>query len=201
MRDISGLYRDIETYTGENKALAQEINDLLQRYKRESEAMETAYDVLGARPWYIDFNENSEIIGCEWSDRYRRKLGYTDENDFPNVIDSWINVISPEDHDRVVEAFWKTVNGRDDSTKFDVKYHGIKKDGTECYFHSAGAMRRREDGSPQTFVGLTFDITEESRRLDEIREQYEIVEALSRDYLNVFMVDISKRTATILKLN
>jgi diguanylate cyclase (GGDEF)-like protein len=42
---------------------------------------------------------------------------------------------------------------------------------------------------------------EDQQAFLELKEQYEIVEALSRDYLNIFMVDVPNKRASIVKLD
>ena len=105
MRDISRLRPDIEKCSEGHKSLVLEINRLLDIYQKEMEAIEAVYDIMGAKPWYIDFDDRGNIIRCEWSDNYRKKLGFEDENDFPNTIDSWIGIIVEEDKEMVLEKF------------------------------------------------------------------------------------------------
>ncbi|MBR6303609.1 MAG: diguanylate cyclase [Lachnospiraceae bacterium] len=201
MRDISSLRPDIEKCSEGHKSLVLEINRLLDLYQREMEALEVVYDVMGAKPWYIDFDDYGNIIRCEWSDNYRKKLGFTDENDFPNSIESWIGIIVDDDREMVLEKFWAAIKDPTGKTRFDVKYRGRMKDGTIRFFRTAGVVRLHDNKSSNSFIGISYDDTLNHKNLSGLKEQYEIVEALSRDYLNVFMVDIPGKTATILKLD
>lgn len=47
-------------------------------------------------------NPNNEFI---WSDEIRKMLGFRDESDFPNVLDSWASRIHPEEKESVLQAF------------------------------------------------------------------------------------------------
>ena len=47
--------------------------------------------------WYFECNENSEIVHVNWSHAFRQILGYHDILDFPNKLDSWSNLLHPED--------------------------------------------------------------------------------------------------------
>ena len=38
-----------------------------------------------------------------WSHAFRQILGYHDILDFPNKLDSWSNLLHPEDYDRVMQ--------------------------------------------------------------------------------------------------
>lgn len=47
-----------------------------------------------------------------WSPQFRRLLGFADEADFPNVLDSWASRLHPEDKDRTMAAFLEHLNDR-----------------------------------------------------------------------------------------
>ena len=106
-----------------------------------------------------------------------------------------------EDRDRLMDAFWTAVRDTTGRRTFDQEYRCYTKSGELRWFHTAGKVRRRPDGVPITAVGLSYDITDVRVGERRLQEQLEIVSALSRDYLNIFLVDIHSRTASILKLD
>ena len=59
--------------------------------------------------WYHDCNENGDIVNVYWSHAFRRLLGYRDILDFPNELDSWSELLHPEDKDRVLKLLQDTV--------------------------------------------------------------------------------------------
>ena len=201
MRDITKDLLKAEDYPEECRQLVDDFNEELFKYQKDSETLEVVYDILGARPWVMNFNEHGELTECTWSELYRRGLGFDDEKDFPNDLNAFTRQLHEEDRERVVEAYWKAVRDTTGKTKFDEVYRCYTKSGEMNWFHSAGKVRRREDGSPITIVGLSYDITNVKEGEKRLQGQLEIVSALSRDYLNIFLIDIPTRTASILKLD
>ena len=52
--------------------------------------------------WYFDCDENSEIVNANWSHEFRKMLGYHDTLDFPNKLESWSDLLHPQDKERVM---------------------------------------------------------------------------------------------------
>ena len=50
--------------------------------------------------WYFDCDENSEIVNANWSHEFRKMLGYHDTLDFPNKLESWSDLLHPQDKGR-----------------------------------------------------------------------------------------------------
>lgn len=71
--------------------------------------MENIQAALGSGPWSMEFNERGEIISCIWTDVFRNMLGYEGEEDFPNKLDSWSNLLHEEDKEYVMKEYWDTV--------------------------------------------------------------------------------------------
>ena len=68
------------------------------------------------------------------------------------------------------------------------------------WYHAAGNIIRRADGSPQTYVGLFIDIDDNKKNELGLLEQFNIVNALSRDYANILSINIITRTLKPIKL-
>jgi PAS domain S-box-containing protein len=100
-------------------------------------------------------NPNNEFW---WSDHFRRMLGYTDERDFPNVLDSWASRLHPEDHDWVLNAFASHLTDRSGRTPYDVKYRLKLKTGEYRWFRASGSTRRGDGGVPLRVAGALRDI-------------------------------------------
>ena len=50
--------------------------------------------------WYFDCDKNSEIVNANWSHEFRKMLGYHDTLDFPNKLESWSDLLHPQDKGR-----------------------------------------------------------------------------------------------------
>ncbi|MBU6260971.1 MAG: PAS domain-containing protein, partial [Burkholderiales bacterium] len=99
-----------------------------------------------------------------WSDQFRKLLGYTDESDFPNVLDSWGSLLHPDDRDITFEAFGAHLMDKSGSTPYDREYQLRTKAGEYRWFRARGTTLRDAEGNPLRVAGSLKDITDEKRR-------------------------------------
>ena len=180
--------------TGSNREKEYDI-----RHAQDLENMRLIHEAIGSGQWKMQFDASGEMISCEWDDVFRRMLGYVNDTDFPDEMESWTSIIYREDKQRVLNAFWSTVNDYSGRTTYDVEYRLNTKNRGVRWFRAAGRLSRRIDGTPITFIGLFIDIDDNKRRDREFAEQFEIIEALSRDYMNIFKVNRHNRMVSIIK--
>ncbi|MGC9524522.1 MAG: methyl-accepting chemotaxis protein [Limnospira sp.] len=95
-----------------------------------------------------------------WSQQFRYLLGYENETDFPNRLDSWSNRLHPDDRNWVLEAFVQHINDRTGTTPYNVEYRLLTKAGEYRWYSAIGATQRAEDGTPLRIAGSLRDITE-----------------------------------------
>ena len=143
----------------------------IAQIERERTAMENIQAALGSGPWSMDFNEQGEIVSCIWTDMFRKMLGYKSEADFPNRLESWSDLLHEEDKAYVMKEYWDTVKDYTGGKTYDVKYRLLTKNAGWRWFHAAGRLSRREDGSPVTFVGFFIDIDDEKRMEAQLEAQ------------------------------
>ena len=93
-----------------------------------------------------------------WSPQVRSLLGFQDERDFPNVLDSWASRLHPEDKERSLNAFAAHLSDRSGRTPFDLEYRLQRKDGSYRWFRARGLTKRAADGTPLRAVGALLDI-------------------------------------------
>ena len=118
-----------------------------------------------------------------WSQQFRTMLGFTDEHDFPNVLESWSSRLHAEDKDRVLTAFAAHLNDHSGATPYDIEYRLALKDGTYRWFRATGATRRDHDGVPLRVAGALKDIHDEKLtqlNLAENISRFELVTRSSR---------------------
>lgn len=110
-----------------------------------------------------------------WSDQFRRLLGFENENDFPNVLDSWASRLHPEDKERAINAFAAHLNDRSGRTPYDLEYRLQCKNGEYRWFWAGGRTRRDAKGTPLRVVGVLTDIhvQKEQARHAEIERQHQ----------------------------
>ncbi len=181
------------------RTLNQETKAAYDNLATEKKAMQIIHSVMNSGPWTIEFNEKGEIEKCIWSQTFREMLGYTSVEEFPDKLESWSNLLHKDCKEKVIKAFWNAVNDYSGNTIYDVEYRLLTKNAGWKWYHAAGSLIRRPDGSPLTFIGLFTDIDETKRNELALKEQFRIVDALSRDYGNVLKIDLKMNITTAIK--
>ena len=184
----------------QEKIITQKTQLAYEKLNKETQAMQIIHSVLSSGPWTIDFDENGQIVKCNWSETFRKLLGFTSEKEFPNKLESWSDRLHKSDKEAVLKAFWDTVDDPTGKTVYDVEYRLLTKNEGWKWYHAAGNIIRRADGRPQTYVGLFTDIDENKRNEINLMEQFNIVNALSRDYANILTINLKARTLKPIKL-
>jgi PAS domain S-box-containing protein len=108
-----------------------------------------------------------------WSDQFRRLLGYTNAQEFPDVLDSWASKLHPDDAQRTVDAFTAHLTDRTGRTPYDLEYRLLCKDGEYRWFRARGQTKRAADGTPLRVVGALSDLTLQKHEEANQRKQTE----------------------------
>ncbi len=133
--------------------------------------MDNIHAAMGSGLWSMEFDEKAEIVSCTWSDVFRKMVGYENEQDFPNLLESWSDLLYEEDKAGVLKEYWDTVKDYTGKKTYDVEYRLHTKHAGIRWFHAAGRLSRREDGSPINFVGLFVDIDDEKKMEEQLEKQ------------------------------
>lgn len=183
------------------KDISHKTKQAYEKLNKETQAMQIIHSVLDSGPWTMEFDENNQVVKCIWSDTFRKLVGFDSEEEFPDKLESWSDRLHKGDKDRVLKAFWDTVNDTTGQTVYDVEYRLLTKDKGWRWYHAAGNVIRNPDGSPLLFVGLFIDIDENKKNELDLFEQFNIVNALSRDYANILSIRVTTRTIKPIKLS
>lgn len=155
----------------QEKADGDRIRAAFAQIEREQAAMENIHAAMGSGQWSMEFNKDAEIISCTWTDDFRKMVGYEDEEDFPNRLESWSDLLHEEEKEGVLKEYWDTVRDYTGEKTYDVQYRLLTRHKGWRWFHAAGRLSRREDGSPITFVGLFVDIDDEKKMEERLEKQ------------------------------
>ena len=139
----------------------------IMKYRLANKALHTALwdmEVIAGDP----VNPGNTFI---WSPEFRRMLGFTDANDFPNLLNSWSDRLHPEDKEATLNAFATHMLDHSGRTPYDVKYRLKLKNGEYGFFRATGDTFRDEAGMPLRVAGLLLDLAEE-KRLEELDRQF-----------------------------
>ncbi len=155
----------------QEKANGNQIRAAFEQIEREQVAMDNIHAAIRSGFWSMEFNDKSELISCTWSDVFRQMVGYENDEDFPNRLESWSDLLYEEDKEQIIEEYWNTVKDYTGKKTYNVKYRLYTKNAGLKWFHAAGRLSRRDDGSPITFVGLFVDIDDEQNMKEKLEQQ------------------------------
>ena len=203
-----GRLTDLEGY---GKVFYVFVADETERHKKEVEqddnqqyvdAMDSIHQALGSGDWSMRFDEKGEMVACDWSPRFRQMLGYTSRRDFPDRLESWSELLNPEDKDRVLAHYWDVVHDRSGRKTYDTYYRLKTRNKGERWFRAIGSLTRREDGTPLSFYGLFLDVDDNRRlREEEKATANNLIGALSSVYTYVYAVNMTRGTSTPVRLD
>ncbi len=184
----------------QEKKIASETKKAYDKLNIETQGMQIIHSIIHSGPWSMEFNEDGEIEKCIWSQPFREMLGYTSKEEFPDKLESWANLLHPDDKERVLKAYWDAVNDYSGKTIYDVEYRLMTKNDGWRWYHAAGNLIRHENGSPATYIGLFIDIDEKKNLktlsetdqmtglLNRISGEKKVAEALSHGNGGLFML-------------
>ena len=187
--ELLGVNLDIHDQFEEQRAYQIKLENALYASKAANQEIEAIHLTLGSGDWKMQFNERGEMLSCTWSEEFRRMLGYESLEDFPDELESWSNLLNPEDKERTLTHYWDVVNDRSGKKTYNVEYRLMTKNRGERWFRAIGRLTRREDGTPITFYGIFLNIDEEMRnKIAEKSRNSEILEAVSQEYHTLWLI-------------
>ncbi|MDE1547802.1 sensor domain-containing diguanylate cyclase [Jeotgalibaca caeni] len=151
--------------------LLQEIESLKRLNKElldtfhETERLEFSWSGnLGQ--WFWDFRRNEVIF----NPMKAGALGYTEE-ELPERVpfEFFTDKVHPDDYDRVMDHMRAHLYG--ELPVWEVKYRIKAKDGSWKVYQDRGKVTERsEEGKPLFLKGIVFDVTEEERERELLKE-------------------------------
>lgn len=157
--DVHKAMREADREMYDNKAKLKDTSE--RRIAAHKEAtIRVMHEALGSGMWGMEFDENGQMTSVEWSPEFRRMLGYKDETEFPNKLESWSDLLHPDDKAAVLKEFNDTIADYSGRKNYDVEYKLKVKSGEWRWFHALGRLLRRENGVPLSYVGMFVDVTD-----------------------------------------
>ena len=139
------------------------MNDEKYRRKIEEQAatIRLFTDLTKAGSWVISFAPDGSLASVQWGDGFRRLMGYSDQSDFPNEIESFISGIYPEDRDAFIRNMSAGIFEKNTMSTTGYDFRFCRKDGSVRWFRSMGVLSRDPEGRLMQYKGVTIDITQE----------------------------------------
>ncbi|MCL2757283.1 MAG: ATP-binding protein, partial [Coriobacteriia bacterium] len=115
-----------------------------------------------------------------WSKEFRQMLGFEDEIEFPNELNSWSDRLHPDDAEETLEAFDRFMYDKTGKTPYDVEYRIQKKNNDYIYVHDTCEAIRDEEGHVVHTAGALIDITDTKNILLDTERQKIEAEAANK---------------------
>lgn len=121
----------------------------------------------------------------QWSNQFRKLLGYDKPSDFPDGWESWIKAVHGDDQEKVLEAFSAHLNDTSGSTPYNVEYRLKTADRGYVWFRERATTVRNEAGLAITSAGAIRDISDERQAVELHQLNLKRNEENMRQILNV----------------
>ena len=189
-RRIAQLEDEVRRLTAENEHLKNVQADLARK-NSEAEENNIRLSVLMQASqsglWNVNVeNRDSEtpVYHYIWSEEMRNMLGFSDENDFPNVESSWSDILHPDDKQRAVEEYYNFMLDKSESEHFNLEYRLAKKNGEYIHVLDTCYTIRDSNGRPKNLIGIIKNITDLKEAEQKLIAEKEHLEMLGNNIPN-----------------
>jgi len=145
------------------QVLREEMAALLDENTRLQARLGLLREATSDGLWDVELGQrklldvNNEFI---WSDQVRRLVGFENEQDLPNGLASWLDLLHPDDKPATIAAFTAHVLDRSGGTPYEVTYRLRCKNGEYRWFRALSHAQRDESGRAIRVAGALTDITD-----------------------------------------
>ena len=150
--------------------------------------------------WYFDCDKNSEIVNANWSHEFRKMLGYHDTLDFPNKLESWSDLLHPQDKERVMVQLQAAIKDKTNQIKYQVEYRMRMKDNQYQWFRASAEVIRRLDGSASRIAGIFINIDGEKKEIMQAQKSAAFHRAFTKVDLCEYYVNLEANTFDTFKV-
>ena len=153
--------------------LEKEVAEQTKRLEESIQKFDLAMDATTEGLWDMTMPEDLETKDDTpfwWSNNFRKMLDYQNEEDFPNRLDSWSNLLHPDHKEKALEAFSAHLLDFSGQTPYDVEYQLLRKTGEYHWYRAVGNTLRDDNGKPLRVAGSLIDI-QKAKDLEEIRKE------------------------------
>lgn len=149
---------------------------------------------------YFDCDENSEIVNANWSHEFRKMLGYHDTLDFPNKLESWSDLLHPQDKEKVMIQLQAAIKDKTNQIKYQVEYRMRMKDNQYQWFRASAEVIRRLDGSASRIAGIFINIDGEKKEIMQAHKSAAFHRAFTKADLCEYYVNLEANTFDTFKV-
>ncbi len=162
------------------RLINEKVAQIMEYANGETGKLNMVNEIIHSGMWTMYFDPVSgEINRVDWSDEFRKMIGFKDRSDFPDTLDAWTDKLHPEDKDMVLSEFGATLADKTNTKKYDVNYRLQTKSGDYRWFRAAGNLSRNDKGIPEIFIGIFVDITdqmEQAKKLEIETQRHDAID-------------------------
>ena len=164
-----GIHRDITERRRAEKALEASEN-----------RFNLAQSALGIGAWEVDLQTGSSVCSPEIC----RIYGVPADTCGFKSSEDWLQHIHPADRERVAEEFRSKVT----KEPCHREYRAVWPDGSVRWIFSKSTVTLNEDGQPRTVLGVSFDITAQKQKEEQLRI---LSSAVEQSPVSIVITDLS----------
>ncbi|MCR5108035.1 MAG: GGDEF domain-containing protein [Lachnospiraceae bacterium] len=201
---IDKILLDPEDYPDVSKSLIYDFNNRIKNISGISSGLGREYHII----WLIRIKDHEmELYRNTGEDTTRGVIEYgLDYKNYDDFIKAYVEnyVVDRTDNIEKEVSFDTVMKNIESGEMYTIDYMRMSDDGELSYFQMAFALTGEPEHSNYfTLAFRNIDKTIKKHIADKryLREQLDIVAALSRDYYNIFKLDMNTRTVVILKLD
>jgi len=139
-----------------------ELEEQLEQQRTQVQIGRQKLDILNENAhlgvWMATYNTAGQISEIEFSQEFRKMLGYNDQ-ELPNKVEALRELIKPDQVRNVFATFEKAAADKTGQTKYDMEYQLRTKNDGYRWYHAAGSCIRTKEGNPLVFIGTFTDVT------------------------------------------
>ncbi|MCV6636562.1 PAS domain-containing protein [Candidatus Albibeggiatoa sp. nov. NOAA] len=173
--EVRGTYLKYE----DKEFLCTFVRDITERKRVEQTIQEAnvRFDLVNQATneglWDMQYTHGEDFTHKDnpiwYSPRLRELLGYQDETEFPNCLDSWTDALHPEDKPNVFQLYLGHLSDYSGETPYNVTFRLKLKAGKYRWYSAMCTTIRNEQGIPTRTVGSLRDITERRQAEDVLK--------------------------------
>ncbi|OAS22786.1 hypothetical protein A5481_18210 [Methylobacterium platani] len=166
---------------------------MLTRFSRKDGFLELLATRAGVGLWEVIPHQGDLAhpkTKVTWTPEFRRIVGYTTVESYPDKLESWSSRIYPDDLDRIMTAFAAAIKDVKNQGAYDVKYRIVMPDGQPRWFRATGGAAYDANGVPLRICGSLVDIQSEMEvkvgQEARARQLDALIAAFGRDAATLF---------------
>lgn len=147
-----------------NTKALKELAEVKARLHAVTERSQLLDEACGVGLWEAVLHKGDALhpeSKWTWSTEFRRLIGYEDERDFPNVVNSWSDKLHPDDVAGTFAAFGKHLEDKTGRSRYNIVYRLKMRDGSYRWFRATGGCAHQADGTTIRACGSLTEINEQ----------------------------------------